>query len=63
MTPREILLEFSKGCSCGGPGECEPCLDGALSALEKEFKSRHQSDGELVADQETVNNEKSNDKN
>lgn len=33
MTIREILIEFGKGCSCGKPGECEPCLDAAVRAI------------------------------
>lgn len=35
MTPREILIEFGKGCTCGKAGECEECLDGALRALRR----------------------------
>lgn len=31
---KEILVEFGKGCSVGKAGECEECLDAAVSAIK-----------------------------
>jgi len=37
LTPVEIVKEFLKGCSCGGPGECPECLEGFIKAIRKSY--------------------------
>jgi len=45
-----IVKEFARGCSCGKPGECEPCFDGAIDAIMSVAADREREACERVAD-------------
>lgn len=38
MTPLQIIAEWEKGCSCGAPGECEPCTTAVVTALKNHYQ-------------------------
>lgn len=45
-----IVKELAKGCSCGKPGECEPCFDGAIDAIMSVATEGEREACERIAD-------------